>query len=43
MEWYVQGMSSSLPKSVQQEMYHSVAGLENVKIIRHAYAIDTTV
>ena len=40
MEWYVQGMSSSLPKSVQQEMYHSVAGLENVKIIRHAYAIE---
>ncbi|NLJ65538.1 MAG: tRNA uridine-5-carboxymethylaminomethyl(34) synthesis enzyme MnmG [Christensenellaceae bacterium] len=40
MEWYVQGMSSSLPKNVQQDMYHSVEGLENVKIIRHAYAIE---
>lgn len=39
-EMYVGGMSSSLPEDVQYEMYHSVPGLENVKIIRNAYAIE---
>ena len=39
-EMYVGGMSSSLPEDVQYEMYHSVAGLENVKIVRNAYAIE---
>ena len=39
-EMYVGGMSSSLPEDVQQEMYHSVAGLENAKIVRNAYAIE---
>ena len=39
-EMYVGGMSSSLPEDVQHEMYHSVAGLENVKIVRNAYAIE---
>ena len=39
-EVYVQGMSSSLPHDVQREMYRSIEGLENVKIMRYAYAIE---
>lgn len=39
-EMYVGGMSSSLPEDVQYKMYRSVAGLENAKIIRNAYAIE---
>ena len=39
-EMYVGGMSSSLPEDVQHEMYRSVPGLENVKIVRNAYAIE---
>lgn len=39
-EMYVQGMSSSLPEDVQHKMYKSVIGLENVKIMRPAYAIE---
>jgi len=39
-EMYVGGMSSSLPEDVQYEMYRSVKGLENVKIVRNAYAIE---
>ena len=39
-EMYVGGMSSSLPEDVQYAMYRSVAGLENVKIVRNAYAIE---
>jgi len=39
-EMYVGGMSSSLPEDVQHEMYQSVAGLENAKIVRNAYAIE---
>lgn len=39
-EMYIQGMSSSLPEDVQQEFYHSIAGLENIKITRPAYAIE---
>ena len=39
-EMYVGGMSSSLPEDVQWKMYRSVAGLENVKIVRNAYAIE---
>ena len=37
---YVQGMSSSLPKDVQEAMYRSVRGLENVRFARYAYAIE---
>ena len=37
---YVGGMSSSLPEDVQYEMYRTVKGLEHVKIIRNAYAIE---
>ena len=39
-EIYVQGMSSSLPEDVQIEMYKSIIGLENVSIMRPAYAIE---
>ena len=39
-EWYVGGMSSSLPEDVQVRMYQSVEGLENCKIVRNAYAIE---
>ena len=39
-EMYVGGMSSSLPEDVQHAMYSSVAGLEHVRIVRNAYAIE---
>ncbi len=39
-EMYLSGMSSSLPEDVQYEMYHSIKGLENAKIVRNAYAIE---
>jgi tRNA uridine 5-carboxymethylaminomethyl modification enzyme len=37
---YIGGMSSSLPEDVQYEMYHSVPGLENARIVKNAYAIE---
>lgn len=39
-EMYLGGMSSSLPEDVQFAMYRTVAGLEKVKIVRNAYAIE---
>ena len=39
-EMYIGGMSNSLPEDVQYEMYRTVPGLENVKIVRNAYAIE---
>ena len=39
-EMYLGGMSSSLPEDVQYAMYRTVAGLEKVKIVRNAYAIE---
>ncbi|MDD7378081.1 MAG: tRNA uridine-5-carboxymethylaminomethyl(34) synthesis enzyme MnmG [Lachnospiraceae bacterium] len=39
-EMYIGGMSSSLPEDVQYEMYRTLPGLENVKIVRNAYAIE---
>ena len=39
-EWYVQGMSSSLPESVQWAMYRTVRGLERCVLTRLAYAIE---
>lgn len=39
-EMYLAGMSSSLPEDVQFAMYRTVPGLENVKIVRNAYAIE---
>ena len=37
---YVQGFSTSMPHDVQEEMVHSLPGLENAKILRYAYAIE---
>ena len=39
-EMYIGGMSSSLPEDVQYEMYRTVPGLENAKIVKNAYAIE---
>ena len=39
-EMYVGGMSSSLPEDVQYAMYRTVPGLEHVRIVRNAYAIE---
>ncbi|EOS70227.1 tRNA uridine 5-carboxymethylaminomethyl modification enzyme MnmG [Lachnospiraceae bacterium MD308] len=39
-EMYIGGMSSSLPEDVQYKMYRTVPGLENVRIVRNAYAIE---
>ena len=39
-EIYVQGMSTSLPQDVQEEMYKTISGLENCEIMRYAYAIE---
>ena len=39
-EMYIQGMSSSLPYEVQIQMYRTMIGLENAKIMRPAYAIE---
>lgn len=39
-EMYIQGMSSSLPEDVQHEFYKTIEGLENLEIVRPAYAIE---
>lgn len=39
-EMYLQGMSSCLPFDVQYKLYHTIKGLENVEIMRAAYAIE---
>ncbi len=39
-EMYIQGMSSSLPEDVQEEFYQTIEGLEHLKIVRPAYAIE---
>lgn len=39
-EYYLQGMSTSMPADVQEQMVHSVRGLENAVIMRYAYAIE---
>ena len=39
-EFYVQGMSTSMPADVQVEFLHTIPGLENAKIMRHGYAIE---
>ena len=40
LEWYVQGMSSSLPEDVQWAMYRSIPGLRRCELTRLAYAIE---
>ena len=39
-EMYLQGLSSSLPEDVQVQIYRSIVGFENVKLMRNAYAIE---
>ena len=39
-EYYINGLSTSLPIDVQKDMIHSISGLENAKIIRYGYAIE---
>ena len=39
-EYYVQGLSTSLPEEVQQEMVHSIDGLEHAEMMRPGYAIE---
>ena len=39
-EMYLQGLSSSLPESVQNEMYRTIKGFEHLEIMRPAYAIE---
>lgn len=40
VEYYVNGLSTSLPEDVQREMLHSCPGLENAEIIRPGYAVE---
>ena len=39
-EYYINGLSSSLPIDVQKDMIHSIPGLQNAKIVRYGYAIE---
>ena len=39
-EYYLNGLSTSLPTDVQEAMIHSIKGLENARIIRYGYAIE---
>lgn len=39
-EWYVQGLSTSMPEEVQQQILHSIKGLENAEMMRPGYAIE---
>jgi len=39
-EYYINGLSSSLPIDVQKQKIHSIEGLENAKVVRYAYAIE---
>ena len=40
VEWYAQGMSTSMPEDIQRRIYKSVPGLENAELVRLAYAIE---
>ena len=39
-EWYLQGFSTSMPRDIQEQMVHSLSGLENAIITKYAYAIE---
>ena len=40
VEWYAQGLSTSMPEEIQREIYRSVKGLEHAELTRLAYAIE---
>ena len=40
VEWYIQGLSTSMPEDVQNAVVHSIPGLHNARILRLAYAIE---
>jgi len=39
-EWYLQGVTTSLPEAIQEQIVHSIKGLEKAEIIRYGYAIE---
>ena len=39
-EWYLQGLTTSMPTAAQEEIVHSIEGLENAHIVRYGYAIE---
>lgn len=39
-EIYVNGLSMSLPRDVQEDVVHALPGLQNARVIRHAYAVE---
>jgi len=39
-EYYINGMSTSMPPEVQRDMIQSIEGMENAKIVRYGYAIE---
>ncbi len=39
-EYYINGLTTSLPVDVQKDMIHSIKGLENARIVRYGYAIE---
>ena len=39
-DWYLQGFSTSMPKDIQDQMVHSLEGLEHAEITKYAYAIE---
>ena len=39
-DWYLQGFSTSMPREIQEQMVHSLKGLENAVITKYAYAIE---
>lgn len=40
VEYYINGLTTSLPVDVQEEVIHSIKGLENARITRYGYAIE---
>ncbi|MCE3039436.1 tRNA uridine-5-carboxymethylaminomethyl(34) synthesis enzyme MnmG [Helicobacter anatolicus] len=40
IEYYINGLSTSLPFDIQEKMIHSITGLENARITRYGYAIE---
>ena len=39
-EMYIQGLSTSMPRHIQEQMVRSLPGMENARIVRYAYAIE---